>query len=245
MRSEIKSISHQGYLGIENCQKGAHQALFWPLIDKELEDMISECSTSLTYRNRQRSKAAIKPKIPAHSWTKCAAELFCLQSHYYLLIINYYLKFVAAENLQNLQSETVINKCKQVFTQFGTPKELIMDNGPKFSCQNFCSFSKPWDRIHKAISPHYHQSNDLAERSIQRAKQTLNKAKMNFEDHFLTMLSLNSKLDKNGTLPAEKLFSHKLRTILLSLIISTQSVTTEKNTVTQNLRRKPPEITRE
>ena len=37
LRSEIKSILHQGHLGIENCKKGARQALFWPLINKELE----------------------------------------------------------------------------------------------------------------------------------------------------------------------------------------------------------------
>ena len=52
LRSEMKFILHQGHLGIENCKKRARQALFWPLIHKELEDMISKCPTCLTYRNR-------------------------------------------------------------------------------------------------------------------------------------------------------------------------------------------------
>ena len=126
---------------------------------------------------------------------KCAADFFRLQSHYYLLIVNYISKFIAVENLQNPQSETVINKCKKVFSQFDIPKELITDNGPEF--HKFRSLSKTWDILHKTISPHYHQSNDLAERSIRTVKQTLNKAKLNSEDHFLAMLSLNSQLDKN------------------------------------------------
>ena len=92
------------------------------------------------------------------------------------------------------------------------------------------------------ISPHYHQSNGLAERSIQTVKQTLNKAKLNSEDHFLAMLSLNSQSDQNGTSPAEKLFGHKLRTTLPLLIPFTQSTTTEKHTVTHNLKRNLPEI---
>ena len=61
------------------------------------------------------------------------------------------------------------------------PKEVIMDNGPKFSSHKFCSFSRTWDILHKTISPHYHQSNGLAERSIQTVKRTLNKAKLNSE----------------------------------------------------------------
>ena len=77
--------------------------------------------------------------------------------------------------------------------QFGIPKELTTDNGPEYSSHKFCSFSKTWE--HKTIILHYHQSYGLAERSIQTVKQTLNKAKRNSEDHFLTMLSLNLQPD--------------------------------------------------
>ena len=43
----IKSIIlYQGHLGIRKCKKRACQALFWPFINKELEDMISKCSTT-------------------------------------------------------------------------------------------------------------------------------------------------------------------------------------------------------
>ena len=100
----MKSILCQGHFGIENCKKRAHLALFWPPINKELEDMISKCPTCLTYRNCQPSETPIKPERPDHPCTKCAADLFHLQGHYYLLIVDYYSKFVVIENLQNLQS---------------------------------------------------------------------------------------------------------------------------------------------
>ena len=204
--------------------------------------MISKCPSCLTYRNHQPSETPIKPKIPDHPWTKFAARLFHLQGHYYLLIVDYYSKFVAVENLQSLQPETVINKWKKVCSQFGISKELIMDNSSEFSSHKFCSFSKTWGILHKMISPHYQQSNGLAERSIQIVKQTLNKAKLNSEDHFLAMLSLNSQPDQNGASPTEKLFGHKLRTILPLLMPFTQSTTTEKYTITHNLKCYLPEI---
>ena len=43
LRSEMKSVLHQGHLCNKNCEERASQALFWPLINKELEDMISRC----------------------------------------------------------------------------------------------------------------------------------------------------------------------------------------------------------
>ena len=89
-----------------------------------------------------------------------------------LLFVDYYSKFIAVENLQNPHPETVFNKCKKVFSQFGIPKELIMGNGPKFSSHKFCSFSKTRDIPHKMISRHYHQSNGLAEGSIQTELST-------------------------------------------------------------------------
>ena len=90
---------------------------------------------------------------------KVCFQTFRLQGHYYLLIVDYYSKFIAVEKLQTPQSETVINKCKKLFTQFGIPKELITDNDPEFSSHKFRLFSKTWDTLHRTISSHYYQSN--------------------------------------------------------------------------------------
>ena len=110
----------------------------------------------------QPSETRIIPKIPDQPWTKCAADIFRLQCQYHLLIADYYSKFTAVKNLQNPQSETVIDKWKK---QFSITKKLITDNGPEFSSHKFCSLSKIWDILQKTISPYYHQSNDLKQRS--------------------------------------------------------------------------------
>ena len=175
LRAEMKSLIHQGHLGIENCKKRARQSLFWPLMNSEIEDMIKRCPTCLTFRNRQPSEPIIHHPIPNQAWTKIAADPFGLHGHYYLLIIDYYSKFIVIETLKNLQSSTVINKCKKTLSQFGTPKELVTDNGPEFSSHYFKSFSKTWDFEHRTSSPRFHQSNGLVERSIQTVKRTLKK----------------------------------------------------------------------
>ena len=47
-------------------------------------------------------------------------------------------------------------------------------------------------------------------------KRTLKKAQLKNEDHFLSILFLNSQPDKNGLSPAHKLFNRPVRTNLPS-----------------------------
>ena len=62
---------------------------------------------------------------------KIAVGLFCSYGHYLLMIDYYYYStFIVTGMLKNLQTLTVINKCKKTSLQFGFAKELITDNGP-------------------------------------------------------------------------------------------------------------------
>ena len=110
LRAEMKSIIHQGHLGIENCKKCARQTLVWPVMNSEIEDMIKRWPTCLMFRNRQPSEPIINHSISNQAWTKIAADPFHLHGHYYLLIIDYYSKSIVTETLKNLQSSAVINK---------------------------------------------------------------------------------------------------------------------------------------
>ena len=82
----------------------------------------------LTFQNRLPGEPSINHPIPIQTRTKIAADHFHLYGHYYLIIIDYHSKFIVIETLKNLQSSTVTNKCKKIFSQFGTLKELVTDN---------------------------------------------------------------------------------------------------------------------
>ena len=169
----MKSLIPQGHLGIENCEKRARQSLFWPLMNSEIEDVIKKCPTCLTFRNPQPSEPIMNHPIPNQFWTKVATDSFRVYGHYYFLIIDYYSKFIVIKTLNNLQSSAVIKKCKEIFSQCGTPKELVTDNGLEFSSHYFKSFLRNWDFEHRTISPRFHRSNGLIECSIQTIKRTL------------------------------------------------------------------------
>ena len=211
LRAKIKSLTHQEHLGIENCKKRARQSLFWPIMNMKIGDMIKKCPTCLTFRNPQPSQPVIDHPVPNQAWRKIAADSFRLYGHYYLPIIDYHSKFIVIEILNNLQSSTVTNKCKKLFSQFWTPNKLVTNNGPEFSSLYFKLFLRSSDFEHRTNSPHFHQSNGLVERSIQTIKRTLKKTKLVNEDHYLSILFLNSQSDKNGFSLAHKLFNRPIR----------------------------------
>ena len=128
----MKSPTHQEHFGIESCKKTHKAITILPLMNSEIEDFFMKCPTCLTFRNHQPSYPIINHSIPNQTWTKIDVDPLRLHGHYYILMTDYYVKFII-EILKDLQSSTVLNKCKNIFSQFGTPKYFIPESGPEFT----------------------------------------------------------------------------------------------------------------
>ena len=92
-------------------------------------------------------------------------------------------------------------------------------------------------RTYSQTSPHFHQSNGLVERAIQTVNRALENAKLANEDHYLSILLLNSQATKNALSPAHKLFNRPTRTNVPSVKPQPKPSTTEQETVA------PPQFT--
>ena len=69
-----------------------------------------KCPTYLTFWNCRPSEPIIHHSVPDQAWTKTDVDPFYLCGHYYLLMIDYYFRFIVTKMLKNLQTSTVINK---------------------------------------------------------------------------------------------------------------------------------------
>ena len=68
--------------------------------------------------------------------------------------------------LPKTNSETVIQKLKSIFVRYGTPEELMTDNGPQFTAELFRYFAAEYDFQHVTSSPNFPQYNGMAERAV-------------------------------------------------------------------------------
>ena len=152
------------------------------------------------------------PDIPDRPWSKIAADLFEYQNHHYLLIVDYFSKWLEVIKLDNLSSKTTITCLKGLISRYGFIDEIISDNGPQFSSMEFKTFSTEFGFKHVTSSPHFAQSNVQAERMVQTVKRLIMKS----TDPFRALLDYrNTPLDI-GLSTAQIVLNRRLKTSLPS-----------------------------
>jgi len=75
---------------------------------KTLRVLVTNCSTCLELRNKQPKEPLIKHEILPSPWLKVGTELFTLYNRDYVLVVDYYSKFVEIAPLKNASSQNVI-----------------------------------------------------------------------------------------------------------------------------------------
>ena len=85
--------------------------------------------------------------------------------------------------LKDKTAEGVIFKCKINFSRFGTPLEVITDNGSQFAAVKFNKFSDEYNFTHETICPGNSKTNLRAEAAVNIANNMLIKSKKNVKDH--------------------------------------------------------------
>jgi len=101
--------------------------------------------------------------LPSHPWEKLAMDLFDLKGKTYILLVDYYSRFVKVQQLQSTTTSSVISFLKPIFTRYGFPVTLISDNGPQFTSVEIKQFAETYGFHHITSSPYYPQANGQAE----------------------------------------------------------------------------------
>ena len=77
-----------------------------------------------------------------------------------------------------MSAQHVAKHFKSIFSEYGWPDTLVSDNGPCYVAKTFTNLMKEYAVNHITSSPHYPQSNGLAEKFVQIVKISFTKQKM-------------------------------------------------------------------
>ena len=137
---------------------------------------------------KQKPTMSLGQEIPPHPCTKLATDLFHFEGASYLLIVDYTSRFPVVCKLSSMTGQWVTNQCKLIFSEYGWPETLISDNGPCYTADAFNIAMNAYHVNHITSSPHYPQSNKLAEKYVQIVKSLFYKANEEGKDLFKCLM---------------------------------------------------------
>ena len=212
MQPEILRRVHEGHQGIVKCRERARQSVWWPGMSKQLQEVVLNCRTCCQYRT-QKAEPLLPSSLPTLPWQKVGCDLFQWKGLMYLLIIDYYSRWIEIAKLEKTDTSSVIAHTSSIFARHGIPEIVMSDNGPQFSSGLYAEFAKNYGFQHLTSSPLHPQGNGEAERGVKIIKDLLRKA----EDPYKALLAYRSTPLEIGFSPSELLMSRRLRTTLPAL----------------------------
>ena len=179
MRESTLHQLHEGHLGLTKCYNCAKQTVYWPNLRKELEELVLNCQLCLKHSQAKRKPKptpSLGQEIPAVPRAKLASDIFHFQNDSYLLIVDFTSRFPIVCKLKSKTAKHVASHFSEVFGEYGWPGTLLTDNGPCYASHELKHLMLDMSVKHITSSPHYPQSNGLAEKYVQIVKNLFIKA---------------------------------------------------------------------
>lgn len=207
LRQDILKRLHEGHQGIVKCRALARSSVWWPGLSQQIETLVMNCPDC--EKERRVNPEPLKPTdTPNYPWQRVGMDLFVWKGHTYLLVVDYYSRWIEIAHLREPTATVVVEHCKSIFARYGIPEAVVSDNGFQFTSYDFKRFSNYYGFTHLRSSPLHPQSNGEAERAVKTVKMLLSKS----EDAYLALLNYRSTPLQQGQSPSQLLMGRTLRT---------------------------------
>lgn len=172
LRQRILSINHEGHLGIIKLRSRVKSLYWWPGLDRDVERFVQKCTICA---NADKTQRVFKPSlglrhIPEQPWEDLSVDWLgpiedeCGDMKHILVVIDNFSKWPEIEITNKCDSKEVVRFLEKLFLREGIPRNILSDNGPQFSSDNFLQFLNR-NGINAMKTPVYHPSgNGIVER---------------------------------------------------------------------------------
>ena len=206
---------HAGHQGINSCLQRAREYIFWNGYTNDIKETVEKCGLCQENASSTGIQYRYVSDIPPHPWHTLGSDLFYFRRQDFLVLVDYFSKFPVVRKLPNSTTEAVKKELHAIFLEFGIPFVFRSDNGPCYASEDFKAFLQECRVVHYTSSPHYPQSNGLAEATVKLSKRLIEKAVLQGKPWNALLLQHRiTPLSSDIPSPAEILFGRKLRTEL-------------------------------
>ncbi|XP_057310600.1 uncharacterized protein K02A2.6-like [Hydractinia symbiolongicarpus] len=159
LRQTAINIAHQGHLGVQKAKNLLRSKLYWKSMDSHITEALSKCRACHSVGPNHAPTPLIHSPLPNHPWEELAIDLFgpLLSGDKLLVVIDLYSRYPIVEVVRNTTTSNIMNKLENIFSLFGYPEKVRMDNGPPFSGNDFKKYLKLYNIKAKHIAPIIHK----------------------------------------------------------------------------------------
>ena len=138
-----------------------------------------------------------------------------LDGRQYLVTVDYFCSFIEVDYLTSTTAKDVIIKLQVHFARYGIPSEIVSDQGPQLTSNQFHSMVNKSGNVHTMSSPGHHQSNGKAKAAVKTVKHMMYKCLQDGTDVYEAVLELRNTLQQDtGLSPTQLMFGRLTRTRL-------------------------------
>ena len=98
LQKDILERLHSGHMGMTKCRQRAKSSVWWPGIRKCIDEVVRNCGKCSKVRI-QHPEPLLPTTLPTRPWMKVGTDLFEWEKNEYLLVVDYYSKFIEVAKL--------------------------------------------------------------------------------------------------------------------------------------------------
>lgn len=222
-RDKVLQIIHEPHMGIVKSKALARSYVWWAGIDEAVEAVCRACTVCAAHADAPPRQSPRPWPWPHRPWTRIHLDFMGpIFGKTYLVVVDAMSKWIEVFNVHNTTAAATIERLSELWSRWGIPRQVVTDNGPPFTSQDFAEFLR-CDMVEHLFSPPYHpSSNGAAENAVKTLKRVIKKAQyenqniMKALNRFL-LYYRNTEHASTGETPALLLLGRRLRTRLDSL----------------------------
>ncbi|UYV63777.1 K02A2.6-like [Cordylochernes scorpioides] len=173
-RAKIKAELHQGHLGVVKMKALARKFIWWPGIDREIEEITRVCRECNINNHTLKQESVHRWESAPTPWYRVHLDFAGpFMNRMFLIVIDSYSKWPEVIIMNSTTAGNTIRVLRDLFSRYGIPDQVVTDNDPQFVSEEMKYFFKSNGVHHLRSAPYFPATNGLAERFVQTLKRGL------------------------------------------------------------------------
>ena len=143
LQPEVLRELHRDHPGISKMKALDRCHLWWPHLDKEIEDIAKSCQSCQAVKQGPPAAPLHPWSWPAKPWQRVHIDFagpFLGKS--FLLTMDAHSKWPEVFEMTQTSTWQTIGVLRQLFSRYGLPQQVVSDNGPQFTSEEFATFMR-------------------------------------------------------------------------------------------------------